>query len=66
MAAGEVKRTLYDRVSGTVVGKGPEDRNAVGDEVTKRSGFWAVGLKRGGPVAEGAVWIVVGRRLLER
>ena len=71
MAAGEVERTLYDGVSAVAVGKGPEDRNGVGDEGTqgkspKRSGFWAAGLKRDGLVAEEAGWIVVGRRLLGR
>ena len=57
MAAGEVERTLYDGVSAAAVGKGPEDMNGVGDEVTQGKGLrrlGAAGLKRDGLVAEGS------------
>ena len=57
VAAGvEVERMLYDGVSGAAVGRGPEGRNAVGDEVTQGKGprrLEAAGLKRDGLVAEG-------------
>ena len=58
MPAGEVEvgRTLYDGVSGAAVARGPEGRNAVGDEVTQGKGprrLEAAGLKRDGLVAEG-------------
>ena len=58
VAAGEVQveRTLYHRVSGAAVARGPERRNAVGDEVTQGKGprrLEAAGLKRDGLVAEG-------------
>ena len=58
VAAGgvELERMLYDGVSGAAVGRGPEGRNAVGDEVTQGKGprrLEAAGLKRDGLVAKG-------------
>ena len=53
----EVGRTLYDGASGAAVARGPEGRNAVGDEVTQGKGprrLEAAGLKRDGLVAEGS------------
>ena len=74
----EVERTLYDGVSGAAVGRGPDGRNAVGDEVTQGKGprrLQVAGLKRDGLVAERtqvecsfeeAAWEVAGREAAVR